>query len=101
MDPLYAAEGAFLPVGSKLLDLKVDLSDAAAHDCPPISYFRLSVRDAVWLRRLEVAAADQCETGTLLALFSTEASESLDAAPDRQIRFSIASIMPKFDWDEV
>ena len=101
MDTLYAAEGAFLPVGSKLLDLKVDLSDAAAHDCPPISFYRLSVRDAVWLRQLEVAPEDQCETGALLALFSTEGSESLDGAPDRQIRFSIVGIMPKFDWDEV
>ena len=32
---IHAAEGQFLDLGAKLLDLSIDLSSVAPHDCPP------------------------------------------------------------------
>jgi hypothetical protein len=100
IDMIHAQLGAPLPIGAKLLDLTVDLSAAAAHDCPPVAHYRLVVRDRAWLRRLDVAAGDEPEVGTSLALFSTEPDEPLDAAPARQVRLAIAGIIPQSIWGE-
>lgn len=95
IDRIHVAIGAAMPVGSKLLDLTIDLSAAAPHDCPPIGHHRLIVRDRLWLRRLDVATGDKPEVGASLALFSTEPDEPLDGAPVRQVRLAIAGIIPQ------
>ncbi len=97
---LFAETGAALTVGDKLLDLIVDLSEAAAHDCPPVSYFRLVVRDRVWLRRWSVAAGDKPDVGADLALFSTEPDERLDGPIARSVRTAVVGIVPQAAWDE-
>lgn len=101
IDAIHATEGDALPLGGKLLDLTVDLSAAAPHDCPPISHYRLAVRDRAWLRRLDIAAGGEPETGASLALFSTDPDEPLDGAPTRQIRVAIVGIIPQSAWSEV
>lgn len=98
VDAVHAAVGQALPVGGKLIDLTVDLSAAAPHDCPPIAHYRLTVRDKVWLRRLDVAPGDEPEVGASLALFSTEPDEPLDAAPARPVRVAIAGIIAESAW---
>ena len=95
IDRFHAAVGTAMPVGSKLLDLTIDLSVAAPHDCPPIGHYRLMVRDRVWLRRLGVALGDEPEVGANLALFSTEPDEPLDGTPVRQVRVAIVGIIPQ------
>jgi hypothetical protein len=97
---VHAGVGAALPIGGKLMDLTIDLSAAAPHDCPPISHYRLTLRDKVWLRRLDVAAGDEPEVGASLALFSTEPDEPLDAAPARAVRLAIAGVIAQSAWDE-
>lgn len=97
---VLAEVGAFLAVGGKLMDLVVDLSDAAAHDCPPISHYRLVVRDKVWLRRLSVGAGDTVEVGGEIALFSTEPDEPLDGPIARQVRTASVGVVPQTAWDE-
>jgi hypothetical protein len=95
---LHAAEGTALTPGAKLLDLTVDLSAAVPHDCPPISHYRVTLRDRVWLRRLAVAAGDEVEIGETLARFTTEPDEPLDGDPVRAVRVSLAGILDTSDW---
>ena len=100
IDHIHIALDAAVPLGGKLLDLTVDLSAAATHDCPPISHYRLVARDRVWLRRLNVAAGSAPEVGACLALFSTEPDEPLSGPPARLLRFVVAGIVPQASWDE-
>ena len=95
IDRIHVAIGAAMPVGSKFLDLTIDLSAAAPHDCPPVSHYRLMVRDRVWLRRLDIASGDEPEVGASLGLFSTAPDEPLDGTPVRQVRLAIAGIIPQ------
>ena len=100
IDRILIAVGGAVPLGGKLLDLTVDLSAAAPHDCPPISHYRLVARDRVWLRRLDVAAGSEPEVGASLALFSTEPDEPLSGPPARSLRVAVAGIIPQASWDE-
>jgi hypothetical protein len=88
----YADSGALLKVGDKLFDLSVDLSSGFSQYCPPISYFRVVVREKLWLRKTLVVPGDSCDVGAPLALFSTEQDESLEGAPARAIRITTAGI---------
>ncbi len=89
---ILSTPGALRP-GAPLLDLSVDLSAVALQDCPPISYYRLALREAAWLRRVMVAVSDRPAVGATLLLFSTEADEDLSQAPARQIRHMVAGIV--------
>src|SRR6185312_2756256 len=71
IDRILIPLGAAVPIGGKLLDLTVDLSAAAPHDCPPISHYRLVSRDRAWLRRIDARRREVCPLGAPLALFST------------------------------
>ena len=95
---IYAAEGISLNVGAKLLDLTIDLSAAAPHDCPPVSHYRIALRDRAWLRRLTVALGDNVEVGAKMAQFTTEPDEPLDGESVRAVRVTIAGILDQSDW---
>jgi hypothetical protein len=99
VEQVYAAEGAALSVGAKLLDLTVDLSAAAPHDCPPISHFRLMLREPARLRRVLIAAGDEPAVGAPLAIFTTEPDEPLDALAARPVRVAIAAILRQSAWE--
>jgi len=90
---VYAEPGKPLKNGSKLFDLGVDLSSAFAQECPPVSFFRVVLREPVFLRKLNVGRGQLCEIGELIALFSNEADESLSGEPVRDIRFAVAGII--------
>ena len=94
VNTIYAATGALLPTGTKLLDLKVDLSDTLAQDCPPVSYYRLVLREPAWLRRWIVKAGDEPNVGDVLAILSTAADEAVEAQPHRAVRVMTAGIVP-------
>ena len=97
---IHAAEGAALVPGSKLLDVVIDLGATITHDCPPISQYRIALRDRAYLRKLAVASGDDVAPGAMLALFSTDPAEPLDAAPARPARISIAGILDQSGgWD--
>jgi hypothetical protein len=88
----YADPGTFLKAGDKLFDLSVDLSSGFSQYCPPISYFRVVTREKLWLQKTFVVPGDSCDVGALLALFSTEQDEAIEAAPARTIRITTAGI---------
>lgn len=93
IETLYCSEGMQLSLGAKVLDLSVDLSSAFAQNCPPISYYRMVLREKLWLRKLTVVAGDRGEAGASIALFSTEPDEPLDAGPARAARCMTAGIV--------
>jgi hypothetical protein len=92
MECLYATPDTLLKAGDKLFDLSVDLSGGFSQYCPPISYFRVVVREKLWLRKTFVAPGASCDVGAMLALFSTEQDESFDGTPARAIRITTAGI---------
>lgn len=93
IEALHQVVGAEVKAGDKLLDLSIMLGANFAQDCPPISYFRLVVRERAWLRAILVDEGNACRAGTPLALFSTEPDEPLAAASSRPLRCVSASIM--------
>jgi hypothetical protein len=95
---VHVQEGAPLPLGGKFLDVSVDLSSFAEHDCPAISYFRIAVRERAWVRRLSVAKGDEPEPGATLAHLTTDPDEALDGAPSRAARVSVAGILYQAEW---
>jgi len=95
---IHAAEGDFLNLGAKLLDLTIDLSSVAPNDCPPISVYRLAMRDRVWLRRLVVSPGDDVAVGAELACFTTEADEPITGTPGRAARITVAGILDETNW---
>jgi hypothetical protein len=90
---LHAKPGDAMKPGSKLFDLSVDLSSAFAQECPPISFFRVVLREPACLRVFEVAPGQRCQVDAPLAVFSTVLDEDLAAPPAREIRTTIAGIM--------
>jgi hypothetical protein len=89
---VYTKPGTLLKAGDKLFDLSVDLSSGFSQYCPPISYFRVVVREKFWLQKTFVVPGDNCEVGAALALFSTDQDEPLEATPARAIRITTAGI---------
>ena len=95
---IHAQQGSELKLGSKLLDCSVDLTASVAHDCPPVTNYRLTIREQVWLRRLDVAIGDTPEAECQIGLFSTTPDEPLDGAVVRSIRVAVAGIVRTMDW---
>lgn len=90
---LYACADTPMRAGEKILDMSVDLGSAFAQDCPPISYYRLVLRENLWLRRLAVTAGTTWDMETPLAIFSTAPDEPLEGSVARQVRSAVAGIV--------
>jgi len=90
---LHAEPGLSLKPGAKLLDLSVDLSAAFAQECPPISFFRVILREPAVLRRIDVVPGQHCAIGTVIALFSLTPDDPVDGPADRPVRLATAGIM--------
>jgi hypothetical protein len=93
LECVYVREGETLRVGTKLFDISVDLSRAFAQECPPISYFRIILREAVYVQRLMFDAGQHITTGALVALFSPSQHQDRDQPAERQVRIATAGIM--------
>lgn len=89
---LYAVPDATLKAGDRLVDLRVDLSSAFSQDCPPISYFRIILRENAILREFRLNCGQYCKVGELIAEFSSVA-EGRDPRAPRGVRFATAGIM--------
>jgi hypothetical protein len=96
---VHATPGQALSPGAKLIDLRIDLTSAFPQDCPPISYYRIVLRERAWLRSVMVAQGGDVAPGQPLALLSTEDGEPLDGTPVRAVRVSTAGILWQPDWD--
>jgi hypothetical protein len=90
---LHAKPGEPLKMGSKLFDLSIDLSSAFAQECPPISYFRVVLREAAWLRKLDLAPGTLSQLDETMAVFSSMPHEDISQPPARAVRTTIAGIV--------
>jgi pyruvate/2-oxoglutarate dehydrogenase complex dihydrolipoamide acyltransferase (E2) component len=90
---LYATPGSTLKTGDKLLDLSVNLSDSFSQDCPPISFYRIILREKAVLRAYRLACGESCKVGEVIAVFSTDPDETLDQPAQRGIRLATAGII--------
>jgi hypothetical protein len=91
---VFAAPGTGVKVGAKLLDVSVDLSSAFAQECPPISFFRIIMRENAVLRELHVRPGQRCKLGELVMVFTATADEPIDpVAAQRGVRFATAGII--------
>lgn len=95
---VYVTEGSPLGPGGKFLDVCVDLSRVAQHDCPAISYFRIAVRDRAYVRALSVARGEEIAVGASIAQLSTDPAEPLHGVPVRPARVTIAGILYQPEW---
>lgn len=90
---VHVASGARLQAGSKLFDVSVDLGGAFAHECPPISYYRLVLRETLWLRHLAVAPGMRWEMDDPLAILTLDPDEPLTGGAIRPARIAAAGIV--------
>jgi hypothetical protein len=90
---LYPAAGSVLKTGDKLLDVSIDLSSAFSQDCPPITFYRIILRENAVLRKLVPAQGQCCKVGELIAVFTTVPDEAADQPAQRGVRFATAGIM--------
>lgn len=94
----HAAEGEQVAAGGALLDLRIDLGAGLAQDCPPVSTCRIVLREAAWLRRRIAPPGTVVAADGALALLSTAIDESVDNAPARDVRCTVAAILHQADW---
>ncbi len=83
---VIAQPAEHLRPGSPLLEVRVDLGEAKAQDCPPVYYFRLLATERAHLRALRAATGDVIETGAALGVATTAPDESADGSPARPLR---------------
>jgi hypothetical protein len=93
LECLYAKPGDSLKMGSKLFDLSIDLGSIFAQECPPVSFFRVVMREAAWLRRLDLAPGKFSELDEMMAIFSTSPDEDIEQPATRAIRTTVAGIV--------
>lgn len=93
LECLYAKPGDALKMGSKLFDLSIDLGSVFAQECPPVSFFRVVMREAAFLRRLDGAPGAFAELDEAIAIFSTTPDEDIDQPATRAIRTTVAGIV--------
>lgn len=90
---LFAEAGDALRLGSKLVDLRVDLSSAFAQECPPISYYRIVLREKAYLRQINLQPGEYVGLDGPVALLSSSPDEPLDQTPERPLRITVAGIL--------
>jgi hypothetical protein len=93
LECLHAKPGDSLKMGSKLFDLSIDLSSVFAQECPPISFFRVVLREAAWLRKLELAPGKFSQLDEEMAVFSTSPDEDISQPAARTVRTTVAGIV--------
>jgi hypothetical protein len=93
IESVHAKPGESLRMGSKLIDLSIDLSSAFAQECPPISFFRVVLREAAWLRKLSAEPGQFCHLDEVLAVFTTDPEEDLNGPAARAVRITVAGIV--------
>ncbi len=90
---VHAKPGDAVKMGSKLVDLSIYLSRTFAQECPPISFFRVVLREVAWLRKFDVAPGQFCRLDEVMALLSTDPNEDISPPAARSIRTTVAGIV--------
>ncbi len=93
LEAVYGEPGQQMKSGERLFDVTIDLGGAFLQNCPPISHYRLVLRERAALRRVLAKPGDEIEAGACLAIFTTEPGESDEGAVVRPLRVATAAIL--------
>jgi pyruvate/2-oxoglutarate dehydrogenase complex dihydrolipoamide acyltransferase (E2) component len=100
LEKIYVVEGDQIASGSKLFELRVDLSAVAEQDCPPVTYFRVVSRERGWVRKAQAEVGKAYSVGDLLALVSTDPTEPIEGDAVRVLRTACAAVVREPGWLE-
>ena len=89
---VIARAGDALRPGAPLLEVRVDLDETNARDCPATIFYRLIATERAYLRRLSVAPGDVLEVAAPIGLATTSLEEAFDGPPVRTLRTASISI---------
>jgi pyruvate/2-oxoglutarate dehydrogenase complex dihydrolipoamide acyltransferase (E2) component len=95
---IHVSEGCRIDAGSKLFDIRVDLSEVAPQDCPPVSFFQMVSREKGWVRQLNCAIGQSHSVGQVLAVVSSDQDEPCDTSPLRPLRISTVGVLSAPEW---
>ena len=98
VDVVNFAVGDHLPRNARLIDFTAGLNDAATHDCPPITTYRVTLSETGWVRQVNVAVGQTVGAGDVLALISTSGDEPIAGASERRCRITAAAILQPMAW---
>jgi hypothetical protein len=89
---LIAHVGEALRPGTPLLEVRVDLDQDEAQDCPPLFFFRLIATERAFLRTLSIAPGDIVEAGGVLGVATTTPDELCGETAVRALRTTSVAI---------
>jgi hypothetical protein len=89
---LIARPGDALRAGAALLEVRIDLEQANARDCPSVIFFRLIATERAYLRSLEIALGDSIEPAAPIGIATTTVEEPFDAPATRALRMASVAI---------
>jgi hypothetical protein len=98
IDVVHCAPGDALARNARLLEFTVGLDDAAAHDCPPVTTYRMILSEPAVVRTIEVTPGTAVPAGSRLALLATAVDDPADGEPVRRARATIAAILVPPAW---
>ncbi len=90
---VYTSVGDSLQIGTKLLDISVDLSSAFAQECPPISFYRIVARDRGIIRVQDLTPGQKIDVGEVLALIADSEETDISGPVERPLRATVAGII--------
>lgn len=90
---VVARAGDALRPGAPLIEVRVDLDEANARDCPAVIIYRLIATERAYLRAMLVSPGDVIDGNATFGLATTTPDEALDTGAVRALRTTSVSIM--------
>ena len=98
IDAVHISSAQQLMPGARLIDFTVGVDAGTIHDCPPITHYRMTLRERASVVRIDAAEGESLAAGATLALLATEPGDDAATDPVRSARVSVAAIMRAPDW---
>ena len=90
---VMASTGDALRPGTPLMEVRVDLDEANARDCPAVIIYRLIATEHAYLRTLLVSPGEVIDGSASFGLATTTPEEALQARAVRALRTTSVSVM--------
>lgn len=98
IDAVNFAAGDALARNARLIDFTAGLDDAAMHDCPPVTTYRMTLSETAWVRQVHVVPGQTVAAGDVLALLTTSEAEPVAGPAERRCRITSAAILQPMAW---
>ena len=90
---VMARVGDALRPGAPLMEVRIDLDEANARDCPAVIIYRLIATERAYLRTMLVSPGDVIDASASFGFATTTPDEALQAGAVRALRTTSVSIM--------